>query len=424
MTRKLHLAISASSAAIALAALTNITAAVAASETPFFDPVLSDPASVCMPAGDTRKLMNFYQRVAAASETRPFRPPADAKSSADADAPLYTNLGKLSFKITTASPMAQRYFDQGLRLAYGFNHAEAGRAFRTARKHDPDCAMCSWGEALVLGPNINAPMQDASVAPAVAAVTRAVELAKSASAREQALIAALAKRYSDDPKAERAALDQAYAEAMGEVAKRFPQDQDIQALYAEALMDLSPWDYWEPGGAKGKGKTDAIVAALEGVLKRNPHHPGAIHFYIHMVEASAAPERAVPYAKRLAAAMPGAGHLVHMPFHIYYRIGDYQAAIAANKAAVEIDEAYIKEAEAEGCVSGGLLSAQRALADGVGADGGRRQGGRGCGREARTAGDERSVAGDSHGAADPGGPLFRARAVQPARHRPGARRSR
>ena len=178
MTRKLQFAISASSAAIALATLTNITAAVAASETPFFDPILSDPASVCMPAGDTRKLMNFYQRVAAASETRPFRPPADAKSGADADAPLYTNLGKVSFKITTSSPMAQRYFDQGLRLAYGFNHAEAERAFRTARKHDPACAMCSWGEALVLGPNINAPMQDAAVAPAIAAVKRATEQAE------------------------------------------------------------------------------------------------------------------------------------------------------------------------------------------------------------------------------------------------------
>ena len=230
--------------------------------------------------------------------------------------------------------MAQRYFDQGLRLAYGFNHAEAERAFRTARKHDPACAMCSWGEALVLGPNINAPMQDAAVAPAIAAVKRATEQAEGTSAREQALIAALAKRYSDDPKAERAALDAEYANAMSEVAKRFPDDHDIQVLQAEAMMDLSPWDYWEAGGAKGKGKTDAIVAALEGVLKRNPDHPGAIHYYIHMMEASAAPERAVPYAKRLAAAMPGAGHLVHMPFHIYYRIGDYRAAIAANKAAV------------------------------------------------------------------------------------------
>jgi tetratricopeptide (TPR) repeat protein len=347
MTSRLVRALSRAASALALTGLATLYPAVAA-EAPFFDPVLSDPASVCLPDGNRRKLVEFYQRVAAKSETRPFTPPAANKSDGEADAPLYGNLGKLSFKITTASPMAQRYFDQGLRLAYGFNHAEAGRAFRTARKHDPDCAMCVWGEALVLGPNINAPMEETAVAPAAAAVKRAAELAKGTSAREQALIAALAKRYADDPKADRAALDQAYAEAMGEVAKRFPDDHDVQALYAEALMDLTPWDYWEQGGAKGKGKTDVIIAALERVLKRNPDHPGAIHFYIHMVEASSAPQRAVPYAKRLAATMPGAGHLVHMPFHIYYRIGDYKAAIAANKKAVEVDEAYINEAKPQG----------------------------------------------------------------------------
>jgi tetratricopeptide (TPR) repeat protein len=191
-------------------------------------------------------------------------------------------------------------------------------------------------------------MQEAAAGPARAAVKRAMELAGTTSAREQALIAALAGRYSEDAKAERAPLDRAYAEAMGDAAKRFPQDHDIQALYAEALMDLSPWDYWEPGGAKGKGNTDVIIATLERVLERNPDHPGAIHFYIHMVEASAKPERALPYAKRLAAAMPGAGHLVHMPFHVYYRIGDYKAAIAANKAAVAADEAYIREAKPKG----------------------------------------------------------------------------
>ena len=133
---------------------------------------------------------------------------------------------------------------------------------------------------------------------------------------------------------------------MGAAAARFPEDDNIQVLYAEALMDLSPWDYWEAGGAKPKGKTAEIVSTLEKVLARNPDHPGAIHYYIHMVEASAAPERALPHAKRLAAAMPGAGHLVHMPFHIYYRIGDYKAALAANKAAVTVDEAYIAQAAA------------------------------------------------------------------------------
>jgi tetratricopeptide (TPR) repeat protein len=316
----------------------------------FFDPVLSSPAGVCGPDGKNgRPLIDYYRKVAAKSETSPFSPQGlGTDSAAPADAPLYRNLGKLTYPITTASPTAQRYFDQGLRLAYGFNHAEALRAFRTALKHDPACAMCAWGEALVLGPNINAPMEASAIAPALAAVRRATERAGGAKPHEQALIAALAKRYADDPKAERAPLDAAYAAAMGEVAQRFPQDDNIQALYAEALMDLTPWDYWEAGGATPKGRTADIVRVLEEVLKRNPDHPGAIHFYIHTVEASAAPERAVPYARRLAAAMPGAGHLVHMPFHIYYRVGDYKAALAANKAAVAVDEAYLAQVAPKG----------------------------------------------------------------------------
>jgi tetratricopeptide (TPR) repeat protein len=244
--------------------------------------------------------------------------------------------------------MAQRYFDQGLRLAFGFNHAEAQRAFRAAQRHDPACAMCYWGEAFVLGPNINAPMDSAAVEPAMAAVRAAQQRAAGASAREQALIAALATRYSDDPKAERAALDHDFAAAMREVAARSPQDDTIQVLHAEALMNLTPWDYWEAGGAKTKGKTDEILAALETVLARNPDHPGAIHYYIHTVEASDRPERALRYARRLTAAMPGAGHIVHMPFHVYYRVGDYKAALEANKAAVAVDEAYIAAAAPTG----------------------------------------------------------------------------
>jgi tetratricopeptide (TPR) repeat protein len=321
-----------------------------APEPRFFDPVLSDGVGLCGPDDKGRPLLDYYRKVAAKTETSPFTPPAGGNQSqaAAADAPLYRNLGKLTFPVTTANPMAQRYFDQGLRLAYGFNHAEALRAFRTALKHDPNCAMCAWGEALVLGPNINAPMQESAVAPAMAAVRKATEKAGAATPQEQALIAALAKRYADDAKAERAPLDAAYAAAMGEAAARFPQLDDIQALYAEALMDLTPWDYWETGGTTPKGKTAEIVRVLEQVLKRNPDHPGAIHFYIHTMEASAAPEKAVPYAKRLAAAMPGAGHLVHMPFHIYYRIGDYKAALAANKAAVAVDEAYLAQAAPKG----------------------------------------------------------------------------
>jgi tetratricopeptide (TPR) repeat protein len=316
----------------------------ASAGTGFFDPLLS--GALCGPGTDQQqRLITYYRKVAAATETRPFPPPAaSGVVSTDADAPLYENLGLLSFTITTQSPLAQRYFDQGLRLAYGFNHAEARRAFRTAQKHDPGCAMCFWGEALVLGPNINAPMDAEALAPALAALTSAEQLAHAASAREQTLIAALTSRYSDDPKAVRATLDAAYAAAMDEAAARFPEDDDIAVLRAEALMDLAPWDYWEAGGAKPKGRTADIVAGLESVLARNPDHPGAIHYYIHTVEASDAPERALPYAKRLAAVMPGAGHLVHMPFHIYFRVGDYKAALAANKAAVAIDEDYIARA--------------------------------------------------------------------------------
>jgi tetratricopeptide (TPR) repeat protein len=312
-----------------------------------FDPVLS--GALCAPgAGNSGRLLAYYQKVAAATETRPFPPPVAGAGDADGDAPLYDNLGSLSYPITTRSRTAQRYFNQGLRLAYGFNHAEALRAFRTAQKHDPDCAMCAFGEALVLGPNINAPMDAEAVAPALAAVRKAQQNAASGNPREQALIAAIAERYSDDPKAERPALDAAFATAMGKAAARFPQDDNIRVIYAEAMMDLSPWDYWEAGGAKPKGRTREITNALETVLARSPDHPGAIHYYIHMMEASTTPERALRHAKRLAAAMPGAGHLVHMPFHIYYRVGDYKAALAANKAAVIIDEAYIAEAKPAG----------------------------------------------------------------------------
>jgi tetratricopeptide (TPR) repeat protein len=350
MTSVLPKIIVASSVGLALAATTSLHAAdwvagadaASTAELRYFDPVLS--GALCLPGADDRRLLlNYYRKFAQATETRPFPPPASpgAADSADTDAPLYDDLGVLNYPITTKSPLAQRYFDQGLRLAYGFNHAEARRAFRTAQKHDPDCAMCAWGEALVLGPNINAPMDANALAPALAAVRRAQRNATGTKPHEQALIAAVAARYSDDPKAERAALDAAFADAMGRASAEFPQDDHIRVLYAEALMDLSPWDYWKEGGAKPKGKTQEIVTSLETVLARSPDHPGAIHYYIHTVEASTAPERALPHARRLAATMPGAGHLVHMPFHIYFRVGDYKAALAANKAAVTVDEAYI-----------------------------------------------------------------------------------
>lgn len=318
----------------------------------YFDEILRANRAACVPNGaSSQSLYAYYQKVAEAkTELKPF-PTEGAQVSArhlDEKPPLWDNLGSVTFPVTTTDPQAQQYFDQGLRLAYAFNHAEAHRAFRAARRLDPDCALCYWGEALVLGPNINAPMEDKALAPALAALEQAQAKAGGASAKEQALIAALGKRYSEDPKSVRAALDAAYAEAMGEVAARFADDAQIAVLYAEALMDLQPWDYWAVGGVQPKGRTAEILALLEGVLAKNPDHPGAIHYYIHMVEASSKPERAEAYARRLPSAMPGAGHLVHMPFHVLYRIGKYQDALAANKAAVAADEAYLAEAAPEG----------------------------------------------------------------------------
>jgi len=269
-----------------------------------------------------------------------------ALAFADTDPPIWDGLGSLSYKVTTSSPAAQVYFDQGLRLTYAFNHEEAQRAFRKAQKLDPDCAMCFWGEALVLGPNINLPMQDEAVAPAFAAAQKARALAAKASPREQALIAAVAARYAEDPKADRKPLDAAYAGAMGQVAAEFPEDNEIAVLYAESVMDLSPWNYWQPGGREPNPQSVAIVPTLERVLAKDPNHPGAIHYYIHAVEASDRPERAEPHADRLRGALPGAGHLVHMPSHIYYRVGRYLDALADNKTAVAVDERYLAATDA------------------------------------------------------------------------------
>ena len=290
-------------------------------------------------------LLPFLLRQA---ETRPFT--ADVIPTGEAAEglpPLFDDLGTLRMAVTTDSDAAQRYFDQGLRLSYAFNHAEARRAFEAARRFDSACAMCFWGEALVLGPNINAPMFPEAVEPAHAAVLRAQALAGAASDREQALIGALAQRYDDRPDADRAALDTAYADAMAEMADRFPEDDEVQVLYAESLMNLSAWDYWHPGGEKPKGRSGEMIAALEQVLDRNPDHPGAIHLYIHAVEASAAPERALPHARRLADLMPAAGHIVHMPAHIYYRLGLYRQSLEANIDAVAADERYFEQSASD-----------------------------------------------------------------------------
>jgi tetratricopeptide (TPR) repeat protein len=269
-----------------------------------------------------------------------------APAFADIEPPLWPGLGTVTYKITTANERAQAYFDQGLRLAYAFNHGEAQRAFRMAQKLDPDCAMCFWGEALVLGPNINLPMQEDAMAPAFAVAQKAKALAGKVSPREQALIGALTTRYGSDPKAARPAFDKAYASAMAKVAAQYPDDDEIATFYAEAVMDLSPWDYWKPGGRKPNPQSVPIVPTLERVLARNPNHPGAIHLYIHAVEASDRPKRAEPYADRLRGAIPGAGHLVHMPSHIYYRVGRYLDALEDNKTAVKVDEKYLTDTNA------------------------------------------------------------------------------
>ena len=254
--------------------------------------------------------------------------------------PLYDNLGSFHRKVS-ASPIAQRYFDQGLRLYYAFNHPEAIRAFEEGARRDPGCAMCWWGVALALGPNINAPMDTASVAPAWAAVTKAKKASRNGTATERALIAALAKRYAADPATDRTKLDSAYASAARALVRTYPADDDVLALAAEAMMDLRPWNYWERDASPHSGTTE-LVGMLERVMARNPNHPGACHFYIHAVEA-ATPEKAVPCAERLAALMPGAGHLVHMPGHIYIRVGRYADAIKANEHAVHADESYISQ---------------------------------------------------------------------------------
>lgn len=264
-----------------------------------------------------------------------------AAEMAREEVPLYDDLGDHHYVITTDVSDAQRYFDQGLRLYYAFNHQEAIRAFREAQRLDPDCAMCFWGEALAWGPNINLPMDSAAAVAAYAAVQKAVERKDAASERERAFIEALAPRYAENPPADRAALDSAYTRGMKAVAGAYPDDFEAAVLYAESEMDLRPWDYWKSDATPYPGIDDAL-ATLTSVIERNPEHPGACHFYIHAVE-KVYPERAVDCAERLADLMPGAGHLVHMPGHIYIRVGRYMDAIRMNEHAVHADETYIQD---------------------------------------------------------------------------------
>lgn len=277
-------------------------------------------------------------------------PPMPAIYSGQADkpgAPVFGNLGDHSMKIT-ASPEAQKFFDQGVRLVFGFNHAEAIRSFREAARLDPECAMCWWGVSFALGSNINLPMQDDAIIPAWMALQHAQTLAPKASPKEQAWIAALSKRYAESKTADRAALNAAFAAAMGDLARQYPDDVDVLTFWAESMMDTQPWDYWEADLKTPKGNAAAIVATLEKVMQMSPNHPGALHLYIHAVEASTTPERAEAAADRLLTLMPSAGHIVHMPSHIYYRVGRYADAAAANEAAAKVDEDYIAACRAQG----------------------------------------------------------------------------
>jgi tetratricopeptide (TPR) repeat protein len=271
--------------------------------------------------------------------------PAKTKS-----ATLMTGYGNWHHPVSTKNAQAQAFFDQGLRQIYAFNHDEAARSFHRAAELDPKLAMAYWGVAEAVGPNYNDPASEDRFVQAHAAIAKAVELSADASESDKAYIAALGKRFPADPKSDlRVALEQ-YRDAMREVVKRFPDDLDAATLLAEAGMNLHPWGLWRADGMPEEG-TDEIVSTLESVIRREPNHLGAIHYYIHSVEASNSPERALAGANRLAQLAPAAGHIVHMPAHIYIRTGDYQAALQTNQKAALADQAYIKAGGGEGIYS-------------------------------------------------------------------------
>ena len=257
-----------------------------------------------------------------------------------------SSLGQISYAVTTDNAEAQSWFNQALAHTYNFNHGEAIKAFIKAQEADPDCAMCYWGEAFAYGPNINAPMMEDAVAPAWAALQEALALRDKASDKEKALIDALGYRYAEASPADRSKLDNAFADAMDDVAKQYPDDDFIAALAAEANMDTQPWDYWTNGGRTPNGRTARTISLLEGILARNPTHLAAIHLYIHMTEASLDPYRAADHADRLADLAPGLGHLIHMPSHTYYRIGRFKESLDHNIRAVAVDTAYLENADA------------------------------------------------------------------------------
>jgi tetratricopeptide (TPR) repeat protein len=265
-------------------------------------------------------------------------------------ATLMAGYGNWHHPVSTKNAQAQAFFDQGLRQIYAFNHDEAARSFQRAAELDPKLAMAYWGIAEAVGPNYNDPASEARFVQAHAAIEKAQTLAADASDADKAYIAALAKRFPVDPKSDLRAAAEQYRDAMRDVVKHFPDDLDAATLFAEAGMNLHPWGLWRPDGTPEEG-TEEIVATLESVIRREPNHLGAVHYYIHAVEASNSPERALAGASRLAQLAPAAGHIVHMPAHIYIRTGDYEAALKTNQKAALADQAYIKAGAAEGIYS-------------------------------------------------------------------------
>ena len=262
-------------------------------------------------------------------------------------ATLMPGLGDLHHPVSTSNQQARQFFDQGLRLIYSFNHDEAAHSFQHAADLDPKLAMAYWGVAEAVGPNYNDPASDDRFKAAHDAIQKAIDLQGNASGSEKAYIAAMAKRFPADLKADRRKAAEDYRDAMREVVKQYPDDLDAATLFAESGMNLHPWGLWHPDGTAEAG-TEEIVATLESVIRRDPNHLGAIHYYIHAVEASHSPERALAAANRLAALAPAAGHIVHMPAHVYIRTGDYQSAVKTNQKAAMADEAYIKSSGAQG----------------------------------------------------------------------------
>ena len=260
---------------------------------------------------------------------------------------LVTGLGDLHHPVSTRNPEAQKFFDQGLRFIYAFNHDEAARSFHHAAELDPKLAMAHWGVAEAVGPNYNDPADPDRFKKAHDEAQKAVDLSSEASASEQAYIQAMAKRFPADANSDLKKAAEDYHDAMREVMKQFPDDLDAATLFAESGMNLHPWGLWHQDGSPEAG-TEEVVATLESVLKRDPNHLGAIHYYIHSVEASNNPERALAGANKLATLAPAAGHIVHMPAHVYIRTGDYEAAVKTNEQAAEVDRAYIKESGAQG----------------------------------------------------------------------------